>query len=168
MEYTCPTPKERIKMGLDMYLEARIYVSGYSWDAAEKQDRVDTIFSALDFSRSDFERPSLTVALPVGYWRKANQIHNWIVKNVQDDVDNCGEYYFSEEKRQELKEACEKVIEDVSLASELLPTSSGFFFGSTDYDEYYLEELQATVDILNRCQKDSKLAEASFYYSSSW
>jgi hypothetical protein len=100
MEYTCPTPKERIKMGLDMYLEARIYVSGYSWDAAEKQDRVDTIFSALDFSRSDFERPSLTVALPVGYWRKANQIHNWIVKNVQDDVDNCGEYYFSEEKRQ--------------------------------------------------------------------
>jgi hypothetical protein len=168
MEYTCPTPKERIKMGLDMYLEARIYVSGYSWDTAEKQDKVDRIFSAMDFNRSEFERPSLTIALPVGYWRKANQIHNWFVKNVQEDNDNCGDYYVSEEKLAELKATCEKVIEDISLAGDLLPTQSGFFFGSTDYDEYYLEELQSTVDIINRCLADSKLSGASFYSASSW
>lgn len=155
-------------MGLDMYLEARIYVSGYEWDSVENQDRVDKIFSAMDFSRSDFDRPSMTVSLPIGYWRKANQIHNWFVKNVQKGEDDCGDYYVEQDKLLELKEACEKVIADVSLAEELLPTQSGFFFGSTEYDEYYAEELQSTVDIVNRCLGDSKLSGASFYYSSSW
>jgi hypothetical protein len=155
-------------MGLDMYLEARVYVSGYEWDSAEKQEKVDRIFAAMDFSRSDFDRPSLTVSLPIGYWRKANHIHNWFVQNVQKGVDDCGEYYVSEEKLAALKADCEKVIEDVSLAGELLPTQSGFFFGSTDYDEYYVEELQLTVDIINRCLGDGKLSSSSFYYSASW
>ncbi len=30
--------------------------------------------------------------LDVGYWRKANQIHNWFVENVQGGVDDCGHY----------------------------------------------------------------------------
>ncbi len=155
-------------MGLDMYLEARIYVSGYEWDTAEKQEKVDRLFSVLDFSRSDFERPSLNISLPVGYWRKANAIHDWFVKNVQKGEDDCGDYYVSSEQLMELKETCEKVIDDISLAPTLLPTASGFFFGSTDYDEYYLMDLQRTVDIINRCLNDAKLSDAYIYYSSSW
>src|SRR3954454_24229966 len=31
-----------------------------------------------------------------------------------------------------------KLIEDASVAQELLPTNDGFFFGSTDYDQWYL------------------------------
>jgi hypothetical protein len=155
-------------MGLDMYLEARIYVSGYEWDSVDKQEKVDRLFSVLDFSRSDFERPSLSISLPVGYWRKANAIHDWFVKNVQKGEDDCGDYYVSSEQLKELKETCEKVIDDMSLAPTLLPTSSGFFFGSTDYDEYYLMDLQRTVDIINRCLNDDKLSDASVYYSSSW
>jgi hypothetical protein len=155
-------------MGLDMYLEARTYVSGYEWDTPENQAKVDRIVSELGFSRSDFSRPSLTISLPIGYWRKANQIHEWFVKNVQKGEDDCGDYYVSEENLKELKDVCELVIKDPTLSSKLLPTSSGFFFGSTDYDEWYLRDLQETIDIVDRCLGDSKLSGASFYYSSSW
>ncbi len=36
--------------------------------------------------------------IEVGYWRKANQIHNWFVKNVQGGVDDCGYYGVTKEK----------------------------------------------------------------------
>ena len=37
------------------------------------------------------------------------------------------------------------VVEDPSVAKELLPTSDGFFFGGTDYDEWYINDLKRTV-----------------------
>jgi hypothetical protein len=58
-----------------------------------------------------------------------------------------------------------KTIEDASVAQELLPTQAGFFFGSTDYDEHYYEDLVYTRDVL-----DKLLAEPGdeFEYHSSW
>lgn len=37
------------------------------------------------------------------------------------------------------------VIEDPSVAQELLPTQDGFFFGNTSYDEEYLENIRDTI-----------------------
>lgn len=42
------------------------------------------------------------------------------------------------------------VIVNPELAQELLPTESGFFFGSTDYDQWYVEDLKHTVEILDK------------------
>lgn len=36
------------------------------------------------------------------------------------------------------------VLEDTSIARRLLPTQEGFFFGGTDYDQYYWEDLEST------------------------
>jgi hypothetical protein len=36
----------------------------------------------------------------------------------------------------------------------MLPTASGFFFGSTEYDEYYFEELERTERELNELLRD--------------
>ena len=58
-----------------------------------------------------------------------------------------------------------QVIHDPSTAQELLPTQSGFFFGVTDYDEYYLEDLKQTKEILETALADQK---GDFYYHSSW
>ena len=43
---------------------------------------------------------------------------------------------------------CKQVIETPLLAAKLLPTQSGFFFGSTDYDEWYIQDLKDTIDQL--------------------
>lgn len=37
---------------------------------------------------------------------------------------------------------CKRVLADHSLAGELLPTQSGFFFGSTNYDEWYYHDVE--------------------------
>lgn len=59
-----------------------------------------------------------------------------------------------------------KTIKNPSLAKELLPTQSGFFFGSEDYDEYYVEDLKHTIEIIETALKDS--GNSSFYYEASW
>lgn len=43
-----------------------------------------------------------------------------------------------------------KVMTNVSLAEELLPTQSGFFFGGCDYDQWYYEDAKRTVDEIDR------------------
>ncbi|MGO2223589.1 MAG: hypothetical protein ACTH1S_07125, partial [Leuconostoc falkenbergense] len=47
-------------------------------------------------------------------------------------------------------QAIEQVLASHALALELLPTASGFFFGSTDYDGYYFEVLRDTRHFLQK------------------
>jgi len=65
-----------------------------------------------------------------------------------------------------------KVIEDPSVAEDLLPTESGFFFGSTDYDEYYYEDIEDTIeilqDILTNDVDDKGNLIGEYYYRASW
>lgn len=105
----------------------------------------------------------------VGYWRKANAIHKWFVDNVQDGVDECQESYISQEQLQELLTTCEAVLADKSKAEQLLPSQSGFFFGGTDYDEWYFKDIQNTIDIINPLLKELKVDNsADIYYRASW
>lgn len=58
-----------------------------------------------------------------------------------------------------------QVVAQQELAAGMLPTQSGFFFGSTDYDEYYLKDLADTVEQLEPLLSDS---DCDYYYHSSW
>lgn len=100
------------------------------------------------------------------YWRKANQIHRWFVENIQDGNEDWGMHYVPRECLYRLKQLCEKVLKNKELASTLLPTESGFFFGSVEYDEWYFEDLRYTVEKLDELLKEEKYI--SFRYQSSW
>ena len=97
--------------------------------------------------------------IDVGYWRKANQIHNWFVENVQNGVDDCGEYTVSPSQLKELLEICKQIHEtkDPKIAKTLLPTTEGFFFGSTDYDEDYFYDIKETITILTNVLEKNRL-----------
>lgn len=58
-------------------------------------------------------------------------------------------------------------IKDPSVAKELLPTTEGFFFGSTAYDQYYHKDLVDTKKILEQAIAESDKG-FEFYYSASW
>ena len=150
-------------MGLDMYLKGNLYVSKYS-DAV-----LHTKLSKLT-SELGFTFPANEISFEAAYWRKANHIHKWFVDNVQEGVDNCGEYYVSRDTLEELVSVCEDVLADHSLADELLPTASGFFFGSTQYDEYYYMDIQNTIDMLKPLldTKNERMQQLTFHYRSSW
>jgi hypothetical protein len=156
-------------MGLDMYLYAKKYVANN--DYYQKNPEIfDEVLESLELTPDelDSEMLSMTISIPVMYWRKQNAIHNWFVLNAQGGEDNCKEYWVSREQMKELKEICEQVKQDPRKASELLPTADGFFFGGTDYDDWYLNGIDRTVIALDRYLKSPNFKDFDFYYQSSW
>jgi len=145
-------------MGLDMYLYATQYASPYFRPE---------VFSALKPLAADMPLvdncPSIEIKTPAAYWRKANQIHKWFVDNVQNGVDECQYSYVSIEQLKALRDLCQKAL-DTKDAS-LLPPCSGFFFGSTDVDEYYWADIEDTIKQLDRCIAKP---EFDYEYHSSW
>ena len=59
-----------------------------------------------------------------------------------------------------------KVMQNSEIAEELLPTQSGFFFGGTDYDEYYMNDIDNTIKIIEDLLKEEDIGD--IYYRSSW
>lgn len=155
-------------MGLDQYLYAKNYLSPMTWRGEDSNKQFHSVVEAIgatDFMDKDI--PSVQCLVKVGYWRKCNQIHQWFVNTCQDGKDDCREAYVSRERLEELLNLCTTVIADNSLATELLPTGSGFFFGSTDYDEWYFNDLKMTVEIINNVLKNVP-SDWDFAYGSSW
>ena len=154
-------------MGLDMYLSGKRYLSKY-FDAtdSDKVSAINDIFGIAGEEDNDYGAQEVTFRL--AYWRKANAIHKWFVENIQEGNDNCGEYYVNREQLTELMELCESILKGEKLARQDLPTASGFFFGSTEYDDFYKEDLQHTANRIKKILGDSALMKVDFYYSSSW
>lgn len=153
-------------MGLDMGLSASRYLSVYDDADKQKKEELLEMFPELKVYLAEEENPIQEVKAEIGYWRKANQIHRWFVENIQKGEDDCKSYYVSRKKLQELKSLCQQVLENKSLAEELLPTQSGFFFGGTEYEDYYFDDLEKTIRII-----DNALALPEtwrFEYQSSW
>lgn len=157
-------------MGLDMYLKATKYVSGYDFGNNETK-AYTRLLKFAGLTKKDLASESVlsaTLSVHVAYWRKANEIHTWFVKNCQDGVDDCRPSYVSREQLVELINTCEKVIKDPHSAKDFLPTTSGFFFGSTIYDDCYIESLKNTVDMLRKILDNPKFKDWGFQYQSSW
>jgi hypothetical protein len=71
------------------------------------------------------------------YFRKVNFVYNFFSDKLENEC--C---FADKSDIEELISRCDKVLADHSLAEELLPTTSGFFFGSTDYDEWYFKDVE--------------------------
>ena len=155
-------------MGLDMYLTATRYVSKYFVNTDEETSKtIGSLFPELAaFVDEDGSVPIKGVRIEAGYWRKANAIHGWFVRNVQDGEDNCAKYPVQRDQLRELRDCCQQVLDDPELADDLLPTESGFFFGSTSYDDYYFDDLRETIAIIDRSLALPELWD--FEYQSSW
>ena len=188
-------------MGLDMYLRRRHYI-GAEYKHRGVKGTIDITIGnkriPINFNRVSY------IEEEVCYWRKANQIHNWFVENVQNGEDNCRSYYVDIEQLEELLNLCKQVkekaiikkgkiangytfeegkkvpiledgeyIENSDEIEEILPTSSGFFFGSTAYDQWYMQDINSTIKQLETVvQEEKELNELGFYsdyeYRASW
>jgi len=146
-----------------MYLEAEQYVS--DWEENDVTF-VNVIKEASPLGLGEFKPRNVTYEL--GYWRKANAIHGWFVRNVQDGKDECQSSYVTLEHLQQLKEACEKVLANIELAPELLPGTKGFFFGNYEYDEYYESDLRKTALICDKVLTNPDSKKWWIQYRASW
>lgn len=100
------------------------------------------------------------------YFRKVNFIFAYF-ENLGKMID---QYYAFVDKEdvEELISRCERVLADRSLASELLPTQAGFFFGSTDYDEYYFDDVKDCLRQMKKYLKLFKDDDGTAYVIFSW
>jgi hypothetical protein len=151
-------------MGLDMYLRGKRYLS-----YREKEEYANELFDVADAFCKGKEINELTFEL--GYWRKANAIHNWFVNNVQEGVDNCCEYSLGYSHLVKLRQLCKEVLDNgEEFAEKFLPPASGFFFGNADVDEYYWEYVKSTYDLLTELCMDEDIQSDTIevFYQSSW
>lgn len=146
----------------------------------------------------------------IGYWRKANAIHGWFVRECADGVDECQPITVTREQLAQLRTDCNnslanrasavptdesggtRIIEadefkngtDFALfmmnnmkeqtqligttmtSDDPLEPTAGFFFGSTNKDEWYYEELLHTIDVLDTALGLPEATE--FVYQASW
>ena len=186
-------------MGLDMYLTKKTYVK--NWGHMGEEDK-HAVMVMKGWQPCSHVKPACVkyIEEEVGYWRKANAIHNWFVENVQSRNDDCGSYYVSQEQMQELLGRVNLVLEksviapgmvkngasllegewkdnmeagegisNPEIAKEHLPAAEGFFFGSTDYDQWYIADLKTTKEILESALAEINAgADSEYYYNSSW
>lgn len=155
-------------MGLDMYLNRQLYVQHWDHIAPEHQYAVSLTQGGKPV---ELINPKY-ITDEVGYWRKANQIHKWIIDNCANGNDDAITCEVSREDLVKLLDTVRQVMKPApdgllnrDLAEELLPTTEGFFFGSTDYDEWYLQDLKLTEEILVRALA---LEDDYFEYVASW
>lgn len=152
-------------MGLDMYLTKKTYVK--NWAHKTDKFQVSVKLNGKDHASIRPERITY-IDEEIMYWRKQNAIHNWFVENCQEGEDDCREAYVTEDDLKKLADLCEIVLE--TKEGKLLPTTEGFFFGGTLYDEYYFEGVKETMEALREelssCEEDD--GEYLYYYQSSW
>lgn len=132
------------------------------------------------------------------YWRKANQIHKFFCDNakeiepqvsyrvlksdLEELVKRCSKvlevakvekgsvqngYHFENGEMIPNLEEGEYIANQYDVA-KILPTCSGFFFGSTDYDQWYLEDVKYTKEALEVLIPTIDFDNEEVYYLASW
>lgn len=164
-------------MGLDQYLYRREYLSDFSFQENEdKKRKFSAIVDAIGIEPTEHS-PHIHVEVCVAYWRKANAIHGYIVREHAKGVDECQSIYLTRNDLKVLRDKCDAILSvpanfvpDAAHKSGLSPVV-GFFFGSTEIDEWYMEDMKNTVSqidkILESVPKNSS-TWTDFIYRASW
>ena len=98
----------------------------------------------------------------VANWRKFNALHNWFSQfweKNQNDI-NCQKILVN---RDQLTELYENVRKSCETKKPYLIPVAGFFFGSTETDEYYWHCCETLVNELKKILTESD--ETTFTYS---
>lgn len=83
-------------------------------------------------------------------YRKFNFLRLWLVNNNDyDDTANLDVVDLPYENLLKLRKDCKTVLDDHDKADSILPTQDGFFFGSTDYDDWYFNDVKKLYTDLN-------------------
>lgn len=166
-------------MGLDMYLNKETYVQ--NWEHHSKENKHTISVKKGGKVRTDIKPERITyITEQVGYWRKFNALHGWIVNNCADGVDECQRISLSSDditklldtlkQVQTLLNKAKKVVKvekdwngeeyDVTVydcedeISDLLSPTQGFFFGGYQIDDYYKHEVDRSVILFEEILDD--------------
>jgi hypothetical protein len=170
-------------MGLDSYLYKESFIR--NWDHTKPEDTHLVVVSKGGVIREDVKPERVSaVREQVGYWRKFSALHGWFVNKCGGGVDECQSIPVSVEDLKELLETLNNVktiLGDFQLEfnqtmekiKELFPPTPGFFFGSTDIDEYFIQKVNETIPVIEGIIKEDAENRENrnfpyYYYRASW
>ena len=119
-----------------------------------------------EYKKADGHVIKIRVDMKLGYWRKFNALHAWFVENVQKGTDDCGRYIVTEHHLLKLQKDLSEITPE--NAGEKLPTQGGFFFGNTDYDDWYWQEVERLKAFVSYVLCQVYHEERTIIYQSSW
>ena len=178
-------------MGLDMYLYKKHYVKNWDHNPKEDQFTISVKKGGKKFGEINPKRIAFIVE-EVGYWRKFNALHGWIVQNVADGTDDCKEIYISDSRLEQMLDILKKVKSVIDNSEkrveehedyftkekfdyviyecsdeleELFPPTEGFFFGGDEIDTYYKNDVEKTITLFEELLEENS---GDLYYRASW
>lgn len=178
-------------MGLDMYfyLKEKRPVEGWTkgnddeyksfghWDASE--GRVDkTVYPEdikelaeyifkINFKSTHINDDGFRL-YQVGYFRKFNALHSYLVNTLADGIDECQDIEITKNDLFTLLDKLSKVNDNHNLADSELPTASGFFFGGTNYDEWYFNDIKEAIEMCELFLAKIDFDKYDLIYQASW
>ena len=112
------------------------------------------VYKGLKKSARNSDKPKYK---DIAYFRKVNFLYAFFRDSLSGEggIECC---VITKEQIEKLVENCKLVLKNHDRAEELLPTSSGFFFGSLEYDDYYFESvaevLKTFQEVLDEYDED--------------
>ena len=143
-----------------------------------KRHRVEENEERLNEIKKEFENPNYSVKKfhslkneydelnpwkEVAYFRKVNFLLPFF-----EYGENCSRLEIDDYKIDELLFKCKQVLEDHSLAETLLPTQGGFFFGNSEYNDWYFEDVKEVYDKFSEIAEDFNSDEDMLSMVCSW
>lgn len=182
-------------MGLDMYLTEKIYIgSQYKHRKVDAKVEIKIADREVNLKEKDIKSISVDAAYwrkanHIHKWFVDNvqdgnddcEEYEVSRAKLQELVDVCKKvkaatklvpgkvnngYTFKNGKQTPIIEEG-LVVENSEVADELLPTESGFFFGNTGYNEYYMQDIDDTIEQIEKALENAD-EDSEFYYRSSW
>ena len=92
-----------------MYLNMKVSHYPKNGESTIDLANLDGSWDNLDFNEFGASN-RVDISLGVGYWRKANHIHNWFVENIQGGKDNCDDYDVTMEELGKLYDICMDIL----------------------------------------------------------
>ena len=103
------------------------------------------------------------------YWLEGYNYHPNRLEGLYEAI----HYYRNKSKHRigmALYNMCKEVMEFNSekTPQDILPTTSGFFFGDTEYNEFYYNDIKKTIKFLEEEMDSDGNINGYYFYQSSW
>lgn len=152
-------------MGLDQYISAHIYVP------LKKIEDAIAGTPAIA-KRLNTEGHGAVVRVQIAQFRKFNALHGYIKKRV-GEIENLQEVPIND-LIDEMYEDCKLILatkdskDGNADAIQRMPPTEGFFFGSTEVDRWYYNDMKELHDLLSDLIKISEMNDSTAFSYRAW
>lgn len=143
---------EKLKRRVPIYKEYSWMMNKFGYDHNNKV--IERVMTPQEIESIFEEEVKHMYKISDAYFRKVNFIYAYFQDRLENE--SC---VITKNELNEFIQVCKDVYNhkgDEDYASEFLPTTSGFFFGSTSYDDWYWDDVKDCIKQMQKLYKSLK------------